>query len=187
MEDEKYQKELFEFEKPKRRFRGLARMFPKADLEGRMVITLTLERTVFISIGIIMAMVAIYAFGVERGKALKEEKGAVFTQAAPVAASQTKSRAITPVAVKPIPAAVKPITEKKAGPYTILALTLTRKETALAEVNRLRQGGFDAFMAESNSYYLVCIGAYPNKDSAESKKALSKIRQLYRDAYFKLR
>ena len=68
MDDEKYQKELFQFEKPKRLFPRLAKILPKADFEGRVLITFTLERIVFISIGILMIMVLTYALGVERGR-----------------------------------------------------------------------------------------------------------------------
>ena len=55
MDEEKYQKELFEFDrKPRRFFSKLSDLFPKADFERNVVLTLTLDRAVFISIGIIM-------------------------------------------------------------------------------------------------------------------------------------
>ena len=57
MEEEEYQKELFEFEQPKKSFSRFADMLPKADFEGRVAITVSLEKIVFVSIGIVMVMV----------------------------------------------------------------------------------------------------------------------------------
>ncbi|MDD5428839.1 MAG: hypothetical protein PHI58_06385 [Candidatus Omnitrophica bacterium] len=68
MDEEKFQKELFEFEKPKRFLPRLSDFFPKADFERNVILTLTLDRAVIITIGIIMTMVVIYALGVESGK-----------------------------------------------------------------------------------------------------------------------
>jgi len=68
MDDEKYQKELFEFEKPKRFFPRLSAFFPRYDFERNIAFTFTLEKAVFVIIGIIMAMIAVYALGVEAGR-----------------------------------------------------------------------------------------------------------------------
>ena len=65
MENEKYQKELFEFEAPKKAAARFGDIFQRADF----VITLTPEKMVFAAIGIIMLMVVFFALGVEKGKA----------------------------------------------------------------------------------------------------------------------
>lgn len=170
MEEEKYQKELFEFEKPKRSFPGLRKIFPRPDFEGRISITFGLERLIFISIGIIMLLVIVFALGVERGKA----------------ASGALPRP-QPAQVKTEKVAAPAVPQDFSKPYTIVAAAFRRKDTAIQELNKLKREGFDATVVQSDSYFQVRIGAYPDKDSVLSKKALARIRQFYKDAYFKLR
>lgn len=100
MDEEKYQKELFEFEKPKRLFPKLSDFFPKGDFERNVILTLTLDRAVFIAIGIIMVMVALYALGVEAGKSRATES-ARMSPALPVVAPQAV-RVVAPQAAKVI-------------------------------------------------------------------------------------
>lgn len=72
MENEGYQKELFEFdEKSRKSFPQFEKMLPKADFEGKVNVTLGLDRVVFIAMGIILFMVVVFAIGVERGRAME--------------------------------------------------------------------------------------------------------------------
>ena len=172
MEEEKYQKELFEFEKPKRSFPRLGNIFPKPDFDGRILITFGLERLIFMSIGIIMLTVIVFALGVERGKV--------------IARPLPRPRAIPiqgKVMIKPTPAAVQDFSR----PYTIVAAAFRRKDIAVQELNKLKRRGLDATLVQSDSYFQVRVGAYPDKDSVGSQKALAVIRQFYKDAYFKLK
>lgn len=181
------QKEFFEFEKPKKS----APVFGKIFARSNVAITLTLERVVFISIGFIMLMVIIYALGIEKGKRLSKTTTAQTT--VPIIQPRISSPIIKPIEVKPpsetkidlVPMKSQTVQETK--PYTIVAVTLTKKDGASLEVNRLKKQGYDAFVLQSDSYFLVCIGSYPDNTSAQSKKALSRIRQTYKDAYFKFR
>lgn len=185
MEEEKYQKELFEFEKPKRLFPKLVNIFPRADFEGKVLMTFTLERVIFISIGIIMLMVIVYALGVEKGKSIG--KAAATPSAKLQIEKQAQSQPVKIDKQKPIVPVRLESTRDFGKPYTIVAVTFTRKDTATQEVNRLKKEGFDAALVQSDSYFLVCIGAYPDKDSSQSKTALGKARKIHKDAYFKLR
>ncbi|MFA6320690.1 MAG: SPOR domain-containing protein [Candidatus Omnitrophota bacterium] len=215
MDEEKYQKELFEFEKPKRFLPRLSDFFPKADFERNVILTLTLDRAVFITIGIIMTMVVIYALGVESGKSRSaatetEQQEAVavtpvvvnapvVNQAAPVQparlplpakpAPAIKAAALPVVKAQAQPVVSRPaaIINNRAKPYTIVAVTLTRKDTALFEINKLKRQGIDAFIAQKGNYFQVCVGAYSDKTDAQSQKDLKKVRRLYKDAYLKLR
>lgn len=209
MDDEKYQKELFEFEKPKRFLPRLSDFFPKADFERNVILTLTLDRAVFITIGIIMTMVVIYALGVEAGKARPEAAASV---AAPVVVAPVAVKAPDPVPapivtpVRAAPAAAKavpvpvvvrqpaPVVQRPAAvistsakPYTIVAVTLTRRDTAVLEVNKLKRQGMSAVIVPKGNYFQVCIGAYSGKTDVQSQKDLKKVRSLYKDAYLKLR
>ena len=177
MEEDKYQKELFEFEKPKRSFPRLGNIFPKPDFDGRILITFGLERLIFISIGIIMLLVIVFALGVERGKVVARALPRPQTIPAPaIKANSLQGKVSAPAALQDF---VKP--------YTIVAAAFRRKDIAIQELNKLRKGGFDAILVQNDSYFQVRVGAYPDKDSVQSQKALARIRQFYKDAYFKLR
>lgn len=203
MDEEKYQKELFEFEKPKRLFPRLSNLLPKADFEGRIVITLTLEKVIFIAIGIIMLMVVVYAVGIERGRTVNKDI-TIRTIGQPVAAkeaqSQTMSKAPQFLSVEPIAATNKSVPKKAMAssvkavaapmvdatkPYTIVGVTLTSKDTATAEMNKFRQEGLEAYMVRTGQYYQVCVGSYANKENAQ--KTLVRIRQTFKDAYIRSR
>jgi hypothetical protein len=202
MPEEGYQKELFEFERPKRSFPRL-RLFPK----GSQFITLTMEKVVFLLIGLVMAVIVVYALGVEGGKRYAERQFAqrATKTIAPIATSSMPARPVSASTseVKNIPESPLPL--KGAGgkilrpagaaetpgekdkPYTIVAATFARKGVAQAEADRLKKGGLSTYLTESEPYFLVCVGTYADKDSAASRKALTAVRRFYKDAYFKLR
>lgn len=170
MEEEKYQKELFEFEKPKRAFPKLSDLFPKGDFENRIAVRLTLERIVFITIGLIMLMVIIYAFGVETGRNSAKK------------AAPSESR-ISLVKAPQIPAASRPALPLQK--YAIYAASFARREYALQEMNRLRSSGFDAYLLQSGGFYRLCIGSYATKDAARND--LSRVLRIHKGAYIKER
>ena len=226
MNEEKYQKELFEFEKPKRFFPKLSAFFPKGDFERNVILTLTLDRAVFIAIGIIMVMVAIYAIGIEAGKTrtLKNTQppapaAAQAAKIVPAAAQVVKTAPVAQAVVAPAAAAsvvqaakiqASPTASAKAQsivlntaaansikknpapadtgkPYTIVAATFTRKDTAVQETDKLKKLGFSAVIVQSGRYFQACVGAYADKAGTASQKDLKKVRRLYKDAYIKLK
>ena len=174
MEDERTtQKEFFEFEKSKKPAPVFGRIFTKTNV----AVTLSLEVLVFISIGLIMLIVILYALGIEKGKSNQA------SSIKPV----VEAKVLKPVFEAKVPAA-QVIQEKEVNkPYTIVAVTFAKKDSALLEIGRLKKAGYDAFILQSDSYYIACVGTYPDKESAQSKKALGRIRERYKDAYFKLR
>ena len=243
MENDKLQKELFEFEAPKKVLRPIfGQFFQKTDFG----ITLTVEKLVFISIGIIMLMVIFFAIGVEKGKSLSTRNATPFVPAQ-TATIQVPPKAVTALVpqaravatVSPVreltekppsalsgdnrrlkPAAfsngVKSITPKdrnavssgqkktltaitnatvetqntrvlqsRGKPYTIVAAAFLRQDFASKEAAILEGNSLDAFVYYSEPYYLACVGSFANKDSAQ--KVLSKVRQMHRDAYVRLR
>jgi len=204
MEEEKHQKELFEFEQPKRSFSRLADMLPKADLEGRVAITISLEKMVFISIGIMMALVIVYALGVESGKSRSD---APDVQAAkPLSLPQAQQNRTATIAAKnilntaPIVPAVKsaaPVRQifqdqtktavigKASKPFTILAGTFTKRDNAETARAILARQGLNAAVTYSQFYYRVCVGAYAN--GAEAQRDLDRVKGIYKDAMIKPR
>jgi len=237
MQEERYQKELFiEFEKPKKPFSKI-NMLPGRDF----TVILTLEKLVFLVIGIIMLLVVIYALGVERGRTImrktnglisnrqSEKTAATHTQGAapqtaasagapktlngqknmtvniqknqngpgsnfvvPVAQSSstvlaitTKPKVITREEVANIPSESSTPIRDAPMPYTIVAAAFSKKEWALKEVENLKKSGLDAFVAQSDPYFLACVGAFSNKDGA--KATLNRVKKIYKDAYLKLK
>ena len=190
MDEEKYQKELFEFEKPKRFFPKLSDFFPKGDFERNIILTLTLDRAVFIAIGIIMVMVVLYALGVETGKSRAMESAlslpapAAMPQAAKVAVAQPL-KVVAPQPVRVVTPA--PAVSNANRIYTIVAVTFINKDTAMQETDKLRRQGYSPALIQSDRYFQVCIGAYADRTGAESQRDLKKIRRLYKDAYLRIR
>ena len=193
MED-RPQKELFEFKDEKRPFAGIGRIFPK-DAIG---ITLSLERMIFISIGLVLAMVLVYAIGVERGKsisvkapsapAIQQEPKPLAVSRKPLAsgaAVKPAERPRAPVSLPPRPKVLTSAVHAADKPYTIVAATFSRNDTASAAVKALGADGFDAYLYQSDPYFQVCVGAF--SDRAAGQATLNRIKQRYKDAYFKLR
>ena len=206
MEKDNIQKELFEFEAPAQRSRRFSQLFRKADFG----INLSAERLVFASIGIVMLLVVSFALGVERGKAVSADRARpkVVTTGLPalqpqVIASVPVKQAVQVKAVntatdtapkdKAQPSVLKKaqvLTQSKAAddkgkPYMIIAVAFSRESFAASEVSRMKANGIEAFVYHSEPYYLVCVGAFANKDAAQ--KTLSRVRQLHRDAYVRLK
>lgn len=199
MENENTQKELFEFEPPKKAGRPRFGQFLQRVDFGIM---LTAERLAFLSIGVVMLAVISFALGVERGKSLsaKSDAPAAFVQqAAPAQAQvpakpqaapvlQNKTVAASSANITPKEKAV-PVSQESAAskdkPYMIVAAAFVKQEFASKEVSQLKSKGLDAFVYFSDPYYLACVGSFANKDSAQ--KILGKVRQLHKDAYVRLR
>lgn len=204
MDKENTQKELFEFDRPKKQPHRFGAFFQKTDI----TICLGAEKLVFISIGVIMLLVISFALGVERGKTLSSSTNANVTIVQSAAGHvspakptqqtlQTKTAAVVSnIAPKDklLAGTVKtsgPVVQvqntvvDKAKPYTIVAAAFSKEVFATKEVARLKSNGFEALEYYREPYYLACVGSFANKDSAQ--KILSKVKQLYRDAYIRLK
>ena len=213
MEEEKYQKDLFEFEEPKRSFSKLTNILPKADLEGRMVMTFTMEKMVFVSIGIVMAMVVVFALGVENGKARSRSGAPAARKTAALKAPVLQAKAVRPVTVpaavqsraagigqksilntSPVGAA-KPAasTQKTAAtadvpkPYSVLAASFLRRDTAQTTLAMLRKEDLSAFIIYNEPYYRVYVGLYADRASGQALKDLARVKRTFKDALIKLR
>lgn len=200
MEEENQQKELFEFEKPKRPFSKFLRFFPKADFEGRVLVTLTPEQIILIAIAVLLSLVVIYAVGVEQGRKNQVDKPAALTTSseADLKSAQsffatTQVRRSAP-GIQPRPAKIEkraaPFTVRPAdttGRYTIVAATFKGREAAVQALNGLRQEGLSAFLMQKEAYIVVCVGAYEDMNSGQAVKDLATVRQRYKDAYIKTR
>jgi len=122
MEEEKYQKELFEFEKPKKIFPRFANIFSRSELEKSFSVVLTLDKIILIAIGMIMLMVIIYALGVESGRSISKSRVTLPAVSRPASATNNIMPAATVktqqvVAANPSPQNhTMPIAQKSAVP-----------------------------------------------------------------------
>lgn len=198
MEAEKYQKELFEFESPKKSAAKLGSIFSRTDF----AIILTPEKMVFTAIGIIMLMVVFFALGVEKGRSAAYDKLtpaktiAGSTAAAPaklvkpaakpvIAAKSAVAVDVTPKINPPAEAVRAQAVFDKTKPYMVVAATFSRKELALKEIGRLKAADLDAFLYYGEPYYLACVGSFKSKDDA--RKILKKVKRIHGDAYVRSR
>ena len=113
-----------------------------------------------------------------------QKAGAQITQAnAATAVSLQKPKAIVP--------AKGPVLQKQASaadnnkPYLVIVVTFRNKASALQEVAGLNREGFGAFIIQRDPYYMVAIGAYSDKDSAQ--KMVNKMQRRYKGVYVKSR
>ncbi len=209
VEEEKYQKELFQFEQPKRSFSRLADMLPKADFEGRISITISLEKIVFIAIGMMMVFVMVYALGIESGK-LRENAPVVQAVKPPEQLSTAPGAQIRPAAIPaknilntaPIVPTVTPAMRvgqmaqgqaktaavyRESKPFMILAGSFAKRENAQASAAMLTKQGFDTSITYFQPYFRVCVGAYSDKNGADAKRDLMRVKRIYKDAMLRSR
>lgn len=183
MDEQKEQKELFEFEEPKRQFSGIRGIFHKAGFENRLAVTLELDRLIFIAIGLLLFLVVVYALGVEAGRAGARRRLAVIS----VPKTTERAAAVQSPSMGP---AVKPAIEAPVAPqlpYTIAAGAFKNRDSAVAQAGRLKRGGLEATVVSSGAYHVVCVGAFQDTQSPESRAALAKVKKSVPGAYFKSR
>lgn len=201
MQENRPQKEFFEFEKPKKPLFRLPRIFRRTDLDGNLKVSFGLEKLLFISIALIMVAVIIYALGVERGKSISKKYDIYAQPVVPVKISPPERESYTRIppqtAGKPpvsVSAAADEAVAKIAAidrgtgeiSYAIVTATFRNKEGAEKLGIQLRKEGFDAHTVESGQYFQVCVGSFRNKNGAEVQKQLRRIRQKYKDAYIRM-
>jgi len=162
MDDQKYQKELFHFNEPKKSFPRFANIFPKPDLEKLgVVITLTLDKVVFLSIGIIMLMVVIYALGIEVGKMRVRElmsmRPSAESMGSGVNSAPIRPPQVAAIQVKSAKQSQRPQSALAASTFPSLGAASQTKAT-LPYRDRLR--------AASEKSFTVVVGTYRNRETA---------------------
>ena len=191
MDQEGYQKELFEFgDKPRKSFPRLGKILPRADFEGKISFALTLDRLIFITIGVILVMVVVFATGVERGRSVAIKALGEFTietapQELPVKEVITPAAQAAVPSVSPKKTTPEVIRVRAPKPYTVVAATFKGTSSASHVVERLKKEGLPAYTTENAPYVVVCVGGYDSRSAADAD--FIKTKQIYKDAYIKLR
>ncbi|MFH1995641.1 MAG: SPOR domain-containing protein [Candidatus Omnitrophota bacterium] len=183
-----FQKELFEdFEnqrKPSlRRFQAIVPLASSVNIP--------VERIVFAGIGVIMAMVVMFALGVEKGKtaAVREvqepEKPARAAESVVVMPEPRLKPVIEIGVLEPNQADTTPV-DKPGTPeplYTIQAVTFKTRSAANRAIKSLENDGYQPYVKASGDYLQVCVGRYPTKQEAENDRA--KLLKTFGDCYIK--
>jgi len=169
------QNELFdEFkteEKGFKLFKGLARQ-PKGKA---YIFQLSVERIVFLFIGLILILAVSFCLGVERGKRIVNvvKPVAAVPESSVVAAKSTPKTNIT---------TKMPATKRKGIIYTVRTASYVNKKSAADETAKLRQIGFPAYVKTSGKYYVICVGDYMDKKQADA--VLPALRNRYGSSIF---
>ncbi len=145
------QHELFkEFEDGKRRSKA-----PHSLLARPASVVMPLEKVVFISIGIIMALVIVHALGIERGKAIARHEGDKIT------ARSSRTAVLD------------------SGQYTVLIATYRQRSAADAEMGRLNKDGYSAFLIGREGSLNLCVGRFSSPGEAALVK--DRLRSRYKN------
>lgn len=189
MENQGDQKELFEFDKPKKQLFDLGGVFKKSGFDNSLTLSIGLEKIVFLSIALILLAVVIYALGVESGRSSANRRKAQLSidpapKQAPIEKPAPPGRTAHPVAADTA-APARPAEPGK--PYTISVGSYENQQFAVDDARKLKAMGFDAFVMKTDLYFVVCAGSFDDKTSAASRQALARIKGIRPGAYFRAR
>ncbi len=180
-EKRQVQKELFEeFGSAEKR------RYPKSAFQqkAKRTITLLYEHLVFVAIGIIVFSIIIFSLGVERGKSIGMRRGSFIPKEREAADNPKLAKALKPAKETVIEeekdSASSQKYEKEPVPdYTVQVASYTSEGFAKGRVDKLQSEGYEAFILQKGSYYIMCIGKFRDKKSAVLE--MKKLRKLYSD------
>lgn len=148
------------------------------------------EKAVILVICFIITSVISFSLGMEKGKrnaaraqnfrpdlADKLNENAIQSQPAKAPATSQNQLVTTPA--KNISEPVE--TEENLSGYTIQLASYKSKTTAQKEAKKLRNSGHKTMVLSKGNYIIVCVGTFPNKDTAKTQ--LSKLKKTYHDSF----
>jgi len=123
------------------------------------------EKTVLIIIAFLVTGIIAFSAGVEKGKRniLNEQSKQLVlvkpqnTAPAP-AVIVRKEEALTQVV---------PLTAQKQGAFTIQVASFKTKANAQKEAENIKKRGLSAILLNKGSYVILCVGNFPNKETAQ--------------------
>jgi cell division septation protein DedD len=198
MKKDTIQQELFkEFEANEKKGKKTA---PGSILPRNYVLmNISYEQVIFISIGIIMLMVLLFSLGVERGRRVAAAPAVKTIEAAAHKKEQAEpaeAKAEIPEETKAVPAVAestrqpeKPQEEVKAPATSIFTVQLVAyksKKSAQKELQVLNKKGYKPFIITGGGYYQICVGEY--KSQGDAQKALKEIsKKGYSESFIRKR
>ncbi|HEX9780355.1 MAG TPA: SPOR domain-containing protein [bacterium] len=160
---------------------------PHRETLGWLQLTFRYDQLVLVGIGGLLALTAVFALGVERGKQLARTERALLVRriAKPAAAPEPAAAAPAPAEEPAAPANPPALTAAQADAtrYVVQVVTYSRPQLATRELERLRASGELAFLADRRGQTVLYVGPFESKDNA--KRKLSTLRQTYRDCFMR--
>ncbi|MCX5700128.1 MAG: SPOR domain-containing protein [Candidatus Omnitrophica bacterium] len=141
------------------------------------------EKTILVVISVLLVGIISFSLGVEKGKRM-----VLAVQVNPEVAKDALSA--NPVSVPQVQILVKkeevlkasnPITQQ--GSFTIQVASFKTKDSAQREAEFLKKKGFSTLFINKNSYIVLCVGNFPNKETA--LPLLSELNKRYRSCYIR--
>jgi hypothetical protein len=151
------QKELFEeFQKPgkKLKFLAISNRFAQNKI---FIMQFSIEKLIFMAIGIIVLIVFTFCFGVERGKRLVSIRPQP-AQKADVEHTKVMQPELAQKTVEKI---------RHSQTYTIITAAYRNENFAQEIVAKMRKAGFPAYLVLSGKHFLIKVGDYKNKKQAD--------------------
>lgn len=138
-------------------------------------------KVMYVFTAVIIASLASFSIGVEKGKRIAFHSASRIIPALPPAA------AIAPVIPPAIPKPIIPqeniIIKKDSAPmesFTIQVASVSQKGSITNELARLKNKGYAGFSLAKGKYTIICVGKYYGKVEAQS--SLNKIKNHYPDS-----
>ncbi len=190
---QKQQQELFDefvvVKKTRGRFFGVLNKFNKPLFpQHRLNISVSYEVLIIALIGAVLAVSVVFSLGVERGRGLSGKDIAIEEPVMPETVEPVSVQvAEAPEPVVPaVPVAVEtPKPAAGSSSYTIQVASYKAKDMADKELSRLKSAGYSAEVIKKGSYYILCVGSFENKSSAN--KTLAEMKKKYKGCYTRKR
>ncbi|MBU3958988.1 MAG: SPOR domain-containing protein [Candidatus Omnitrophica bacterium] len=145
------------------------------------------EKAIFIIIGFIVISVVSFSFGVERGRKLAVLRlDSRLDMAAKIKSQESASVAGSQDKYQPVEQQQQGVIKTQVIKddilnYTIQVASYQTKKYAEKEADRLRQKGFSPLVRTKGKYVILCVGRFPQKESAAP--VLSKLKKRYQDCF----
>lgn len=158
-----------------------------------ILVTTSVEQIVLTGILVILAGCLVFFLGVLRGRSIGHETAAPQRLVVvPLPAKKPETARQVPVfqssPAQPPSVKIEARTAQAADPtkpYTLQLITYKKRDLAEGEAGELRRRGFQAFVAPSGNYFLVCSGQYGSKE--ESARDQQALRARYKDCFLRRR
>lgn len=135
------------------------------------------EKTVLIIILLLVTGIISFSLGVERSRRTPVNQRTAIVNQPIVVESPKKVESLNP------PAVVKSVVVKQEGQYTIQVASFKGSSHARQEADLLNKKGFKAFTLNKGKYVILCVGNFPNNESAQP--LLSELSKYYKSCYIR--
>ena len=140
------------------------------------------EKVVLIIILLLVVSIVSFSLGVEKGRRGLTNQAFTVVNKPVVVESPKVAESLNPPA-EPKLVVLKPVVPSQAGRYTIQVASFKASSYARKEAEQLNKKGFKAFTVNKGKYVILCIGNFPNKETAQP--LLSELSKYYKSCYIR--